>query len=268
MSQLPATILIPLRAQVDPLLEQCVRSAIDQTVPAEVLVVSSAETPSSNLAVLERLAPEAGERMRIVRRDHPGFAAALNYGFQSASADRVGILLSDDWLEPKTIERVLAIDADIVSGGKLIWSDDGSGSPELLFEVVRSSAELERLTTLEQRARYITHFLFFRRQLVIDVGGVDESLGDLSGVDDYDLVWTLLERGASVGFTDEPHYNYRDHTGIRLSLRGADEQMVSLRRILDKHGLTAEEQERVVPHHKPWYGRRITDVLADGVTDE
>jgi hypothetical protein len=97
----------------------------------------------------------------------------------------------------------------------------------------------------------------------MQVGGVDETLGDLSGVDDFDLVWTLLEHGASVDFTDRPMYNVRDHFGERLTLRDPTAHVESLRRILVKHGLDEVDQARVIALHMPWYGRRITDVLAE-----
>ena len=47
-----ATIVIPLLRQVDTWLDQCVRSALAQSVTTEVIVVRSELTPPSNVEIL------------------------------------------------------------------------------------------------------------------------------------------------------------------------------------------------------------------------
>jgi len=263
VNRFPATIVIPLRQQVDDYLEQAVRSALGQTVPAEVFVVTAPDTPESNLALLARLEAQVGDQLRIERRPRAGFAAALNYAFGEAATDRVGLLFSDDWLDPDALELCLAVDAEIVSGSKRIWSDDGTNPLHLVWEGVVNETDLNKHDTLEARARYVTHFLLMDRQSVLDAGGVDETLGDRSGVDDYDMLWTMLERGASVGFTDRAVYNVRDHYGVRLTLRPPEEHLASLVKILTKHGLDDATQAEIIPMHMRWFNRRLTDVLAE-----
>src|SRR5689334_25017885 len=61
-----ATIVIPLKRQQDAYLAQCVRSAVEQSAPCEVLVVRAADTPASNVAILEDLA-----------RDYPNLCTTI-----------------------------------------------------------------------------------------------------------------------------------------------------------------------------------------------
>ena len=72
-----ATIVIPLLRQRDEWLEASVRSALAQTIPCEVVVVTSPMTPPSNLAVLAGL---ADDRLVVLAQRRPGFAAAMNTG--------------------------------------------------------------------------------------------------------------------------------------------------------------------------------------------
>jgi glycosyltransferase involved in cell wall biosynthesis len=201
--------------------------------------------------------------MLVIRRPRPGFAVALNEGIRAARAERVGFLFSDDWLAPDALEQAAALPDDIVSTGKRIWAVEPDGEQRLIHAAAMSSAAYEKLTTLEERARYITHFLLLRRSAVLAAGGVDETLGDLSGVDDFDLVWTMLERGASVGFTVAPAYDMRGHGGGRLTMRPVAEQSLSLERMFDKHGVDPFTRDRLRPLHQRWYGRREGDVLAE-----
>ncbi len=202
-----------------------------------MLVVTAPDTPESNLAIVERFQQLSEGRLRVERRPTAGFAAALNHAFRAATADRVGLLFSDDWLDPDAVELCLAVSGDIVSGNKRIWSDDGTNPIHVVWEGVGTEAELNKCESFEAKARYVTHFLLLNWQSVLNAGGVDETLGDRSGVDDYDLLWTLLEGGASVGFTDRAVYNVRDHHGVRLTLRPPEEHLASLVKILTKHGL-------------------------------
>lgn len=259
----PASIVTALRRQNDAWLERSLRSALGQTVRAEVVVVTADETPSSNLAVLHRLGSEVGDRLRVYRRPRPGFAVALNEAVRRARGNRIGLLHSDDWLAPEAIEASLDLDADIVSAGKQIWSEGDGGELQMQLEWIGSSRKYESLATIEQRARYLTHFLFLSRPLVIAVGGVDESLGDLSGVDDFELLWRMLEAGASAAFTSSSHYRVRDHRGDRLTLQPAADQLVTLARILDKHGVDSASRAEIIPDHVRWYGRTISDVLRE-----
>lgn len=171
------TIVIPLLRQRDGWLEQAVRSALGQSVPCEVIVVTSSLTPASSRTPLRDV--------------------------------------------------------------------------------------YEALPDLEAKATYLTHFLLLDKSAVVAAGGLDESLGDAPGIDDYDLIWTLLERGATVELTGRPLYNYRVHEGERLTYRDRDEQLRVLGRILDKHRVTGQDRTRAIHQHARWFGRPEDVVAAE-----
>lgn len=256
-----ATVLLPVLRQQDAWLEQAIRSALDQTVPCEVLVVTQPPTPPSNLATIERLRQEAPERL-AVRLAPLGFPVALNVGFRAATADRVGLLLSDDWLAPTAVEACLAVAADIVSTGQRRWAADGRTELEHMRRPVLRR-RFDELPTLEAKAQYLTHFFLLRREKVLEVGGADETLGDAPGIDDYDLIWVMLEHGASVGIVEEYCYQYRDHEQERLTLRSKAELLATAAKTLDKHGVTGAERERILASRARWFGQPIHVVRAE-----
>jgi hypothetical protein len=71
------------------------------------------------------------------------------------------------------------------------------------IDINASEVEFDKLSTLERKAACLSHFFLFRRAKVEEVGGLDETLGDAPGIDDYDFIWTLLEHGASVSIVPE-----------------------------------------------------------------
>ena len=97
---------------------------------------------------------------------------------------------------------------------------------------------------------------------MISAGGLAESIGNFPGIDDYDLIWTLLERGAPVKIVERRLYNYRDHDGERLTLADPEQAVINLRKILRKHGVELAEAERIVDGHRRWFGKTLYQVLA------
>ncbi|MCW5977810.1 MAG: glycosyltransferase [Bryobacteraceae bacterium] len=252
---------MPVLRQVDAWLHQSVESAVTQTVPCEVLVVAAPGIGRSNLDLLSRLVSRY-PALRVVRQPGKGFAAALNLGIRTASSARVGFLLSDDWLEPEAVKETLGSPADIVSTGQTVYAADGRTSIDRASRIP-TREEYDRLPGLESKADYLSHFFLFRRGMLLQVGGLDETLGDSPGVDDYDLIWTLLEHGATVGLIERSLYNYRDHDGERLTLRKSGGMMATLVRILDKHHVKGPARGRVLARHSKWFGKPISAVLRE-----
>lgn len=254
-SRIAATIVIPLLDQVDQWLDQCVRSALDQTIRCEVAVVLSPKTRRSNLDLLGALKSQF-DNLSVLPREILGFPGAINAGFRAASADRVGLLLSDDWLEPRAVELCLEHDADIVSSGTKVFDADGKTE----FVEVGSTPRMRNFlqcNTLERKARYLQHFFLFRKSKLEEIGGADESLGDFPGIDDFDMIWVLLEHSATVAIVEQQLYNYRDHSGDRLTLRPSEQATAVLERILEKHQVVDPERAAILREHSRWYGRPI-----------
>jgi GT2 family glycosyltransferase len=257
-----ATIIIPLKRQNDAWLDQCVRSAVAQTAPCEVIVVRSKETPPSNLQVLETLQGESKNLRVLIEKTAGSFPGALNLGIRSANAGRIGFLLSDDWLDAKAVAHCLPLSADIVCTGLTAYYEDGLRILEGASQTL-TTAEYNSRRSLEAKAAYLQHLFVFRKQVLLDVGGLDETIGNFPGIDDYDLIWTLLEHEATVAIIEKRLYNYRDHPGERLTLANKEQSIRNLEKILRKHHASDSEIRLIVADHSRWFGRPIYEVLAE-----
>jgi len=253
----PASIVMPLLSQRDEWLEQSLLSALGQTIECEVLVITSPKTPNNNLDVLERIGA-VNSNMQIHCRDqHQNFAGAINLGIQLASSERIGLLFCDDWLRENAVERCLPNATDIVSTGSTIFDADGK---RVIIELKPTGEGFLARPTLERKAAYLKHFYLFRRDKLREVGGVDEEIG-LTGADDFDMIWTLLEQGATVSVVEESLHCYRDHSDIRLTLRSRNDQIRDITKIFRKHGVPESEISRLIALHADWFGSLIQDVL-------
>jgi len=211
--------------------------------------------------LLETLRAEWSNLRVLTGEAAESFPGALNLGIHSASARRIGFLLSDDWLDPGAVDHRLAISADIVCTGLTTSSDDGLNIYEEASKTL-TMADYLALPSLEAKARYLQHFFLFRKESLLRVGGLDQGIGNYPSIDDYDLIWTLLEQGATVAIVERCLYNYRDHDGERLTLADPEQAARNLEKILRKHHVSEAELPRLLAAHSKWFGKPIHRVLA------
>jgi Glycosyl transferase family 2 len=193
--------------------EEAVESALGQTLPPfEVVVYDDGSTDGTG----DALRPYR-DRIRYLRRENAGAAAAFNGGVDAASGDFVVVLDADDVFEPERIEALSELatarpDLDIVttdaaweSEGRVVGRFNGAANP---FEV-----ENQRGVILE---RCFIVAPGVRRSTVLRVGGQDTGL-EVSA--DWDCWIRMILGGAKAGSVDEPLLLYRLHEGSVSSER-------------------------------------------------
>ncbi len=165
-------------------IEEALGSVFSQSLaPHEVVVVDDGSTDETE-AILERV---VDERLRVVRQENAGPAAARNRGLAEGRSDLVAFLDADDLWEPKKLELQVALlaahpDIDVVMG---MTEGIDLGDYEPKAGAFRSSWEARHFLQLGAA--------LFRRSAFAQVGPFDESLrfGE-------DLDWFLRAAEASV----------------------------------------------------------------------
>lgn len=168
------------------LIRDTLESIIAQTErDLEILVVDDGSTDGTEGIVEEAARIDA--RVRLLRQDHRGPAAALNTGVRAARGSYVAFLDSDDLWAPECVaRRVEALRADPSLGAVLVdWESFGEGSagrpsPRELLE--RTSGDL--LVPLFRINFFSLCAAMLPSTALAEAGPVDESLG---AAEDYDL---------------------------------------------------------------------------------
>jgi len=123
------SIVIPVFNRAH-LVRRAIDTALEQTVPCEVVLVDHGST--DNIGDVVR---RYGNRIRYVRRDRDqGAIAAWRDGIEQASAEFVHITYDDDWLQPtfaERCERLLRPDVAFVYTRATVH--DPNGKPTELF---------------------------------------------------------------------------------------------------------------------------------------
>jgi len=188
-------VVIPCH-NVAALVPRAIASVRDQGIAGlEVIAVDDA-SDDGTLEALRAIPSDAHARLRVIALPaRSGACAARNAGMAATDAEWVQFLDADDVLRPGKIPRQMAIavaaNADAVIGGYVNRFEDGRAGEDVLPLAGDPWMALvcTRLGT--------TSANLFRRQAVIDAGGWDP---DLRSSQDYELLFRMLKRGATVSW--------------------------------------------------------------------
>lgn len=206
------TLVVPVY-NVELYLEQCLRSAMTQTVRDIEIVVVNDGSPDGSQAIIDRL---AGEDPRIVSivQENGGYGKAVNTGIARATGDYLMVLESDDFLDPFALEVLLDRadrgSYDIIKGGFIReFSDGNTGRFSLEALTGRYEGEVRptaspQVMTMESSIWSALHRLDFIRDQGI-------TMLESRGAAYQDLVWKFetFALAKRVYFVDYPVYHYR-----------------------------------------------------------
>lgn len=106
----------------------CVVAAIEQTVPADEIIVVDNRSTDSTAAMLQALQTEFPDApLRVIEQDaEQGITPTRNAGFDAATSEVIGRIDSDSILEPEWVAQVKTVFADETVGaatGPMIYYD-------------------------------------------------------------------------------------------------------------------------------------------------
>lgn len=180
---LQASVVVPVRGRSDDLI-RCVECLINQDFPADSYEILVCDDGSSAADAAEiRQFCESHATVRYLRQDPKGPAAARNLGIANAKAPIVAFTDSDTlptrgWLaailEPFSDPEVVAVEGPV-------RTPRPAESP--LEEAPRNEGGV-----------HLTANMAYRRQVLLDVGGLDEEF-PLAAFEDVDLALSVRGRG-------------------------------------------------------------------------
>lgn len=111
------SVIIPVY-KVEPYIERCVRSLMEQTFPDIEFIFVDDGSPDGSMDIVRRVCSGYERNVRIlVHPENRGLPAARNTGLAACSGEWILNVDSDDWLEPTMAEHLyeaaIKVDADM-----------------------------------------------------------------------------------------------------------------------------------------------------------
>lgn len=195
-------------------IEQTLRSALMQSLPAHEIVVIDDGSTDNSVAIVDDMRKRHPE-IRLWAQENGGAHSAINAGIQHATGDLIAILNSDDVYHPDRLAvmlQTLAQDptADAVVTGLDFIDDDGRAIRNSWYEdgvaFHRRTRDLA-LTLVNGNFFMTTSNLLARRAVFEELGGFSA----LRYAHDLDFFLRLLVRGKSIRILPQPLLSYRQH---------------------------------------------------------
>ena len=237
-------VVIPTYDRAD-FLTTAIDSALAQSHPPDEIVVVDDGSTDDTASVLAHY----GDRIRVVRQDNAGQAAARNRGVAEVRSDWVAFLDSDDSWEPAALQRLLGAADEFPAAGliamrAMAMRADGSLTRRIQGKKSPGPFFTTRSILLKDGGGILTPMV--KRSLFVELGGFDATL---RSAEDVDLWLRLSFRTTLVGVPDALLLR-RVHDTNLSSDRAVDARSWLL--ILDK--LAREHPEFV--RDNPWPFRR------------
>jgi glycosyltransferase involved in cell wall biosynthesis len=232
MSNPQVSVIIP-SFNLGRFLPEAIASVRRQTFPDfEIVVVDDGSTDPETA---EAIRSAAGPDLRAVRSDNRGLSAARNLGISEARGGLISCLDADDIFAPQWLELAVArLDAEpdlaFVSHWLEAFGDEqGEWTP--------GRGDLAAL--LDQNV--FNGAALFRRQLVDEVGGFDESMRD--GCEDWEFWIRVMEAGHRGAILPRALYRYRRRPdSMSRAMTDSDTWFRLFGEIVEKHPNSYREQ--------------------------
>ncbi len=137
------SVIVPVY-KVEPYLDRCVQSIVDQTYKNLEIILVDDGSPDNCPAMCDAWAQRDG-RIKVIHKANGGLSDARNAGMAAATGAYIAFVDSDDWIAPEMLERLLyTMDRDrsdiAACTVKMVWDDD---TPDELL-TVQTNCVLDR----------------------------------------------------------------------------------------------------------------------------
>lgn len=113
------SVIVPIY-NVEPYLEQCVQSILNQTYTHLEIILVNDGSPDGSKQICNKFKSK-DSRINVINKPNGGLVSARKAGILAATGDYIGFVDGDDWIEPEMFQSLMihAIDsdADIVAAG-------------------------------------------------------------------------------------------------------------------------------------------------------
>ena len=185
-------------------LSQCIDSVLAQTfTDFELILVNDGSTDESEKICLSY--KEQDPRIKYVYKENGGAASARKVGFENSTAEYIGWVDSDDWIDKEMFqtlyEAAITKEADIVACGVV---QEYADKQNMLIPNTKEYQKSVDLLIFSYCNKIIRRELFLKSEIVFPVGTAE--------YEDVCVTFKLISNADSILFVPQTFYHYRMST--------------------------------------------------------
>lgn len=212
------SVIVPVY-KVEPYLDQCISSIVNQTYPNLEIILVDDGSPDNCPAMCDAWA-EKDQRIRVIHKPNGGLSDARNAGMAAATGELMAFVDSDDWVDSRYLEclyhAMKQTNADISACDLREVYDDQTAS-----ELYLGQAEAEIATPAEaindilhnRRFRAVAWNKLYTREIL-----KNEHFETARLHEDEFFSYRLYDKAERLAYISLPLYNYRKRAGSIMTL--------------------------------------------------
>lgn len=206
------SVIVPVY-KVEPYLDRCVQSIVDQTYTNLEIILVDDGSPDNCGAMCDSWA-EKDSRIKVIHKENGGLSDARNAGMAAASGEYMAFVDSDDWVDKQFIsvmyQAIVVTGADIAACDILMTENQDSvatGSTEFSLAVCTPEEAIEDIT-YGRRFRAVVWNKLYKRNVL---AGEYFSVGRYH--EDEFFTYRILDKATVLVFADQILYYYYQRSG-------------------------------------------------------
>lgn len=216
MSDIKVSIVIPIY-NVAKYLQECVRSAMTQTLKElEIICVNDGSTDDS-LSILQKLQAE-DKRIIILNKSNSGYGDSMNKGMQMAKGKYTAILESDDYILPTMMEDLYDIieksNADFVKSNFYLLYGNGKNKTLVEKKSLSNSTLYGKVIDVKSHSRELfmhqtTNWTGLYRTDFLRANNICHNITPGASYQDTGFCFGVYTSAKTCIFVDKAYYYYR-----------------------------------------------------------
>lgn len=208
------SVVVPIY-NVEKYLRKCVDSILSQTLVVDEIILVDDGSKDHSGDIADEYAARY-DQVRVIHQQNGGLSAARNTGIDVATKDYIAFVDSDDYIEPRMYEELMANlkeeKADMSIGG--VWTEQENGEGYSPYEpnIRRVWNKIEGLIELNSYQYFNMSFCdaIFKRELFEQKGYGEGKLRFPVGklCEDFYLMHKIVARTERIVYTSTPFYHY------------------------------------------------------------
>ncbi len=251
------SVVVPIY-KVEDYLEECVDSILNQTLKEIEVILVDDGSPDDCPRIVDKYAKQ-DKRVVAVHQENAGYSAAVNRGIEMAKGEYIGIIESDDWIEPDMYEKLYANakenDTDITKGMFTMYdSTQPEGVQDTVFRngmgVDLSLAPDGVFKVIEWPKMLAFHASIwssiYRAEFVKEIK-IPETAG--ASYQDFPFMIEVMTRAERISVVKKPFVHWRNEPGQSNSTSAYGEKLLLMAKN-SKLGLETLEKAGILPRVK------------------
>ncbi len=242
------SIIVPVY-KVEPYLDQCIQSIVDQTYSNLEIILVDDGSPDQCPQMCDAWA-ERDQRIKVIHKENGGLSDARNAGLAMAAGDYIGFVDSDDFIAPAMYEvllqQMMDTDSDISAGGVTLFRDDGDH--RMLTQpgmIVLENADAMEALLKETHLKQPVWYKLYKRAVV-------EGILFEKGKYHEDVFWSYqpIAKARRVCVSDTPLYYYRQREDSIMGSSFSEKRLDGLEGMEQRYRFICEQYPQFAAHEK------------------